>query len=191
MGWINRGSLKGAKGDTGAQGQPGPQGEQGPAGPAGPKGDTGAQGKQGPQGQPGPKGDTGAQGPQGQPGPKGDAGPKGDTGLQGPRGPQGPQGPAGTSGAATWDGIADKPATFPPEPHKHNMLDIADFRSYFSVYPAADVLMARDSAGRSQVTAPADQADIANKDYVDSRIVMVGKVPASSYMEDILYVIPE
>lgn len=185
MGWINRGSLKGAKGDTGTQGQPGPQGEQGPAGPAGPKGDTGAQGKQGPQGQPGPKGDTGARGPQGQPGPKGDAGPKGDTG------PQGPQGPAGTSGAATWDGIADKPATFPPEPHKHNMLDIADFRSYFSVYPAADVLMARDSAGRSQVTAPADRADIANKDYVDSRIVMVGKVPTSSYMEDILYVIPE
>lgn len=188
MGWINRGSLKGAKGDTGAQGQPGPQGEQGPAGPAGPKGDTGAQGKQGPQGQPGPKGDTGAQGPQGQPGPKGDAGPKGDTG---PQGPQGPQGPAGTSGAATWDGIADKPATFPPEPHKHNMRDIADFSSYFSTYPAADVLMARDSAGRSQVTAPVAAADVATKGYVDSRIKVVSAVPSSSSTEDVLYVIPE
>lgn len=44
---LDRGALKGDKGDIGATG---PQGEQGPQGIQGPKGDTGPQGEQGPQG---------------------------------------------------------------------------------------------------------------------------------------------
>lgn len=55
---------------------------------------------------PGAQGTTGPQGPQG------------ETGPQGPQGTTGPQGPAGTT---SWDGIADKPATFPPASHTHTL----------------------------------------------------------------------
>lgn len=75
------------------------------------KGDTGAQGEKG------DKGDTGAQGE------KGD---KGDTGAQGPTGPQGEKGDPGTT---TWDGITDKPSTFPPNAHSHAISDVTDLQT--------------------------------------------------------------
>jgi hypothetical protein len=50
--------------------------------------------------------------------------PAGAAGAAGATGPQGPAGPAGTT---SWNGITDKPATFPPSTHTHTASDIADF----------------------------------------------------------------
>ena len=107
---------KGEKGDPGPTGDPGPQGEQGPRGEQGPQGErglTGSQGLQGPRGEQGPKGD---QGPQGEPGQKGDRGLQGLQGIPGERGPKGDPGQAGTT---SWNGITDKPTSFPPSAHTH------------------------------------------------------------------------
>lgn len=61
------------------------------------------------------RGETGPQGPQGIQGPVGPTGPKGDKGDPGDTGP---------AGATTWDGISDKPSTFPPAAHAHSGADI-------------------------------------------------------------------
>ena len=107
--WVLLG-VKGDKGDTGAQG---------------PKGDTGATGEQGPQGPEGPKGDTGAKGDKGD---TGDTGPTGPQGPQGDQGPQGIQGPKGDPGTTTWEGITDKPSTFPPDAHSHAISDVTNLQ---------------------------------------------------------------
>ena len=113
-GWLNGGSLQGAKGDTGPagpQGAVGPQGEPGEQGPAGPTGPAGS------KGEPGAAATvsvgtvtTGAAGsgatvlntgttsaavlnftiPRGD---KGETGPRGETGSKGETGPQGAPGP--------------------------------------------------------------------------------------------------
>jgi len=104
-------ALKGPPGNNGADGASGSQGPQGPEGPQGPQGPQGEYGgPQGPPGGQGPQGDSGPQGPQGPEGPQGPQGPQGNDGAQGP---QGPQGDPGTPGTTSWDGITDKPATFP------------------------------------------------------------------------------
>lgn len=56
MAWIQRGNLKGPKGDTGAQGERGPEGPQGTPGVQGPKGDKGEPGERGPKGEQGAPG---------------------------------------------------------------------------------------------------------------------------------------
>ena len=67
-GWVNNGSIQGAKGDKGDKGD---KGEPGATGPQGEKGEKGPEGPQGIQGIQGVKGDTG---PQGEKGEKGDTG---------------------------------------------------------------------------------------------------------------------
>lgn len=44
--------------------------------------------------------------------------------LVGPQGEQGIQGEQGPAGATTWDGITDKPSTFPPGAHSHDIGDV-------------------------------------------------------------------
>lgn len=100
------------KGDKGDIGPEGPQGTQGIQGPKGDKGDTGATGDTGLQGL---KGDTGLQGIQG---PQGERGPQG---LQGDIGPIGPEGPKGDAGTTSWNGIIDKPTSFTPATHTHDI----------------------------------------------------------------------
>jgi hypothetical protein len=85
---------------------PGPPGPQGPVGPPGADSTV-----------PGPPGPTGATGATGAPGATGSQGPQGATGATGAQGPQGVQGPTGATGPAgttDWNGITNKPATFPP-----------------------------------------------------------------------------
>lgn len=127
--------LQGPMGPPGMTGPPGPQGAQGddstvpgPEGPAGPQGVQGPQGVKGDTGAtgpastvPGPAGPTGPQGAKGDTGATGAAstvpgptGPKGDTGATGPTGSTGPQGPQGVPGTTDWNGLTNKPATFPP-----------------------------------------------------------------------------
>lgn len=123
-GWVNNGSIQGAKGETGANGTTfipnvdsngnlswsNNGGLDNPEsvnikGPQGEKGETGAQGPQGPQGE---KGETGTQGPQGErgiQGPQGEQGiqgPQGEHGIQGPQGEQGIQGPQGEAGISAY-----------------------------------------------------------------------------------------
>lgn len=59
MAWVQRGSLKGPKGDPGEEGLPGKKGDRGEPGPPGEKGDKGDRGPKG------DKGDTGPEGPAG------------------------------------------------------------------------------------------------------------------------------
>ena len=99
-------TLLGAKGDKGDKGDTGLQGPEGPTGPQGPEG------PQGPQGEKGEKGDPGIQGPEG---------PQGNEGPQGPKGDTGPKGEPGTT---SWNGIVDKPSTFPPSTHTHAIGDV-------------------------------------------------------------------
>lgn len=44
--------------------------------------------------------------------------------LVGPQGDQGIQGEQGPAGTTTWDGITDKPSTFPPSAHSHAIADV-------------------------------------------------------------------
>ena len=44
-------------------------------------------------------------------------------------GPQGLKGETGDTGASTWDGITDKPSTFPPSAHTHAISDITDLQT--------------------------------------------------------------
>ncbi len=132
----------GARGETGPQGATGPQGPQGipgPMGPPGADGAAGAQGSVGPQGPAGTPGTTGSVGEQGSPGlsayevaitegfigteaqwlaslrgadgADGVDGVDGEDGIQGTAGDTGPTGPPGTT---DWNGITNKPSTFPP-----------------------------------------------------------------------------
>jgi hypothetical protein len=77
--------VPGPPGATGPPGSTGPAGADGPAGPAGADSTV-----------PGPTGSTGPQGP------------KGDTGATGSTGSAGPP------GTTDWNGLTNKPATFPP-----------------------------------------------------------------------------
>lgn len=79
------------------------------------KGDTGATGATGSQGPKGDTGNTGATGPQG---------PIGLTGATGPQGPQGIKGDTGSVSSVPWSAIVDKPATFAPAPHVHDITDV-------------------------------------------------------------------
>lgn len=72
----------------------------------------------------GPKGDKGDQGERGLQGPQGIQGPKGETGAQGATGPQGPAGADGAPGTTQWDGIENKPTSFPPSSHIHDASNI-------------------------------------------------------------------
>ena len=101
------------------------------------------------------KGDRGEQGPQGPQGPKGD---------KGERGPQGEQGPPGTT---TWEDITDKPATFTPAPHSHDLLDKATDR------PTPGTLVKRYSDGSFEVQNTTRSRDAVNKDYVDRAVSAV------------------
>lgn len=172
-----RATLKGDKGDVGPTGPAGPRGATGPTGatgPAGPKGDKGNTGLTGPQG---PKGDTGTTGPQG------------PTGARGPQGEQGPAGPAGQKGdpgTTSWAGITGKPSTYPPATHSHKLADVTDAPNRHSWDANADTLMSRDSAGRARVLQPYHNLDIANKAYVDNKIMVV-TYPPSNPTPGVLY----
>lgn len=54
-----------------------------------------------------------------------DRGPRGLVGPQGAQGIQGDPGETGPPGTTTWDGITDKPTTFPPSEHAHDYLPLA------------------------------------------------------------------
>ena len=79
---------------------------------------------EGPQGPQGPAGATGPAGADGPAGPQGAAGPQGPTGPAGADGPAGPQGPEGPPGTTDWNGITNKPASFPPAAHGHAIADV-------------------------------------------------------------------
>lgn len=111
----------GPQGLQGVQGNPGPQGPQGLRGPNGTPGIDGAPGAAGASGPQGPAGNPGAdstvpgpQGPAGPQGQQGPAGPVGTTGPQGPKGDTGATGSAGPPGTTDWNGLTNKPTTFPP-----------------------------------------------------------------------------
>ena len=97
--------VKGVKGDKGDKGDVGLQGIQGE------KGEKGEQGIQGIQGLKGDKGDTGATGAQGL---------KGDTGAQGLK---------GDPGTTSWNGITDKPTSFPPSTHIHAISEVTGLQN--------------------------------------------------------------
>jgi hypothetical protein len=69
-------------------------------------------------------------------GPKGD---KGDRGLQGPQ---------GDPGATTWDGILNKPVTFPIESHYHEISDITNLSGQLASKQPLGNYAELDSSGR-------------------------------------------
>lgn len=110
----------------------------------------------------GPKGATGSRGPRGYKGDKGDPGPRG---LKGDKGDTGEK---GTSGASTWDAITGKPGAFPPERHKHKVVDITDLPK-ISDTPISGSLAQRLETGAIRCTYPRTADNAANKEYVDMR----------------------
>lgn len=168
---------RGPKGDTGPRGPQGIKGDTGDTGPRGPKGDTGPQGPIGKTGPVGPKGADGTveydsltqtqkDSLRGEPGPKGDAG---------PAGPTGPPGPKGDSGASAWADIADKPTTFPPEDHKHQVADITDLPA-IEKNAKPSTLAQRWSDGTISVPSNPGNSDnsAASKRYVDDTTAAAG-----------------
>lgn len=132
-------ALGGVAGPMGPPGPPGERGERGEVGPEGPRGLIGPEGPEGPEGPPstvaGPKGDRGDPGPPGAdstvPGPAGEKGEKGDRGDPGPAGadstvpgPKGDPGDVGPPGTTDWNGLTNRPPTFPPSAHTHAQADV-------------------------------------------------------------------
>ncbi|QRP60669.1 collagen-like protein [Corynebacterium minutissimum] len=207
---------QGPKGDPGERGERGPAGDIGPRGPRGLPGEPGKDGldgkpgepgkdgldgKPGKQGPPGEKGDTGDPGPRGLPGEPGkdgidgkpgEQGPPGDKGDQGERGPRGlpgakgDQGPKGDPGTTSWDGITDKPSTFPAEPHTHYMSDIVDLPDIHPTYAEPATLAQRDDEGNVAVADyPGYQDSATSKKYVDDSISKAtGDVVTRGYIKD-------
>lgn len=134
---------------------------------------TGPKGDVGPRGETGPRGEAGPQGLKGDPGPKGDVGPVGARGATGPRGETGPIGPIGPKGAdgkdgvTTWDAINNKPSTFPPSSHKHQMADISDLPEV-SYLNRGQTIARRLVDGQVRVGEPKDSDHAASKRYVDT-----------------------
>lgn len=107
-------------------------------------------------------------GPAGEPGPQGPQGPAGDTGPRGVRGPKGDVGPAGPPGVSTWEDIQGKPATFPPEDHKHTSADITDAANYFGSPAFANRLVKTHPTGHlHDVNDPSEDNQLTRKAYVD------------------------
>ena len=140
---------------------------------------TGPKGDVGPRGATGPRGETGPQGLKGDPGPKGDVGPVGARGATGPRGETGPIGPIGPKGAdgkdgvTTWDAINNKPSTFPPSSHKHQMADISDLPEV-SYLNRGQTIARRLVDGQVRVGEPKDSDHAASKRYVDTTAAAAG-----------------
>lgn len=134
-------------------------------GPQGPRGAVGPQGSTGPAGPPGPKGATGDKGEVGPVGPRGATGPQGEPG---PAGPTGPKGADGKDGVTTWDAINNKPATFPPQDHKHKVADISDLPEVAQGVKG-NAVVRRYSSGQIAVpTVPDTDSVAASKKYVDT-----------------------
>lgn len=142
---ANSTSWNGDKLTVNGQTSPSLTGPTGPAGPTGPKGATGDKGDVGPQG------------------PTGATGPRGETG---PIGPIGPKGADGKDGVTTWDAINNKPSTFPPSSHKHQMADISDLPEV-SYLNRGQTIARRLVDGQVRVGEPKDSDHAASKRYVD------------------------
>nr|DAP56527.1 MAG TPA: tail fiber protein [Caudoviricetes sp.] len=112
-------------------------------------------------------------GPKGDPGQDGkmtfeDLTPAQRDSLKGDKGEPGPPGKTGPSGASTWEDIQNKPATFPPESHKHTMSDISDLPG-ISANIDGKTLVQRYSNGAVLVPDPPPTSTSAtSKSYVDS-----------------------
>ena len=112
----------------------------------------------------------------------GPQGPKGDTGANGASGadstvpgPQGPQGEAGVAGTTSWVGITDKPASFTPTAHTHNVTDIFDASLVGrSVMTATDAVVARNviGAGTSSLTIGTTPGTAKAGDYVPTKLTV-------------------
>ena len=111
------------------------------------------------------------------------------TGPQGPKGesgPQGPTGPKGDAGASAWADISGKPATFPPESHKHTAADIKDTtndagRPQFG----GKVLTPRRHDGKIfYYSSPTEGKELANKAYVDREVgALAARAPRGKPVE--------
>lgn len=179
---------KGNTGDQGPQGNPGPKGDQGvqgEPGPTGPQGDgleidgqvttyaelptTGvAAGDVWLAGEklyryngtawPAEAAGASVQGP---------AGPKGDQGIQGPKGDkgdQGIQGVQGIPGTTDWNGIDNKPSTFPPSTHTHAVADVTGLQT------ALNGKESTSNRGAANGYAPLDSSSLVPAAYLPSYV---------------------
>lgn len=144
----------------------------------------GDKGDVGPQGEKGDKGDVGPQGEKGDKGDKGDIGPQGIQGEQGPCGEQGPQGENGK------DAVTEQsynPKSENAQSGKAVAQAVAPFeylRKSESGYTFFDGIQVRGAANIEGVlyaqdiygfcNEPEDSRNIANKQYVDDVVALVG-----------------
>lgn len=90
------------------------------------------------------------------------------------KGDKGDKGDPGDVTNVTWDVVKNKPATFPPEKHKHTVADVSDLNNKFanrdmSSQATGHHLVMRDASGRAQFSDPSSGADAATKAYVDAQ----------------------
>ena len=160
-GWseVSGGKVIGGGGGTseGGDGE-GTIGPQGPPGPAGPMGPTGPTGPQGPAGA-----DSTVPGP---------AGPQGATGLPGDD---------GAPGTTSWDGITDKPATFPPSTHSHPISDVTSLQAALDAKaPLASPAFAGNPTAPTP-TAGDNDTSIATTGFVTAAVTASGATSAVRY----------
>jgi len=86
---IDKGEVKGQRGEKGDAGPAGERGAQGPVGAQGERGPVGAQGERGEAGVAGTQGESGTQGPVGPAGERGAQGERGEPGVAGTQGERG------------------------------------------------------------------------------------------------------
>ena len=94
------------------------------------------------------------------------------------KGDKGDKGDPGSVTNVTWADVKNKPASFPPEKHKHTVVDVSDLNNKFanrdmSSGPNGYHLAMRDAAGRAQFATPSSGADAATKAYVDAQDVKI------------------
>ena len=215
QGEIGPQGPKGDMGAEGPQGPQGPEGPRGATGAKGDKGDTGDTGPTGPQGSQGPQGIQGPKGERGPQGEKGDTGDQGAPGQPGAPGEDGitPQfrvqdgyiqvsidggsqwgnlvaladlkGDKGDPGTTTWEGITDKPLTFPPDAHSHAISDVTNLQT------ALDGKLATTGKATSSTTSDDAQSmlqafiDFATENGIErfTNIGSAGGRQATSYLD--------
>lgn len=79
-------------------------------------------------------------------------------------------GPQGPSGATTWDRVENKPSTFPPSTHTHNMADISDLPEITSLARENAVVQRLANGHILVLDDPPNSFSAVNKGYVDTAI---------------------
>lgn len=108
----------------------------------------------------------------------------GATGAEGPPGPPGPPGADGQDGAqgppgtTSWNGLTDKPSTFPPDTHSHAQADVTNLVTALAGKEAAN---ANIQAHIASAHAPSDAQKNSDITLAEIEAKLVGQITSHTH----------